>query len=56
MSGAVQIPSLQWMTPVFMHINHTSNSSSVLSNSYSSLLSDLCACVQVKKMVLQMKP
>ena len=34
--------------------NHISNSAT-LSNSYGSLLSDLFACVQVEKMVLEMK-
>ena len=45
-----------WQTlPVFMHANHISNSA-ILSNNYISLLSDLCACVPVEKVALQIKP
>ena len=56
--GFVQTPSQQWMIktlPVFMHANHISNSA-ILSNNYISLLSDLCACVPVEKVALQIKP
>jgi len=41
-------------SPISMHTDHISNSA-ILSNNYVSL-SSLCACVQVKKMALQMKP
>ena len=37
------------------HTNSISNAT-ILSNSYVLLLSDLCACIQVKKMASQMKP
>jgi len=55
---SVQISSQQWMTmtlPVSMHTIHISNKQ-IVTNTYVSLLSDFCACVQVKKMALQMKP
>ena len=37
-----------------MHTDYISNSA-ILNNNYVSLLSALCACIQVKKMALQMK-
>ena len=40
---------------VSVNTNHVSNST-ILSNNYVLLLSDLCACVEVKKMALIMKP
>jgi len=52
--GSVRTLSQQWMTktlPVSMHTNYISNSI----NSYVFLLSDLCACVQVKIIVSQKK-
>ena len=41
--------------PVSMHTNWISNSAT-LSNNYVSLPSDLCTCVQAKKIASQMKP
>jgi len=52
--GSVKALSQQCMTktlPASVHTNHIS----YLSNNYVSLLSDLCTCVQVRKMVSQMK-
>ena len=40
--------------PVSMHTNRNSNSV-ILRNDLDSLLSDLCTCIQVKEMALQMK-
>jgi len=48
----------QWITktlPVSMHTNRISNSA-ILSNNYISLPSDLCTCVQAKKIASHRKP
>jgi len=52
--ASVQAPSQCGLTslPVSMYTDRISNSV----NYYVSLLSALCACVQMKKMALQMKP
>ena len=44
-----------WPRHLFMHTNSISIIVN-LSNDYASLVSALCACIQVKKMASQMKP
>ena len=47
--GSVQTPNQQWMTKGLLVFNRISNSA-IFSNNYVLLLSDLYACIQVKKL------